>query len=78
MVSLSRLETGWRVCRGLNVSDNALFGKEILVACPNRGAACGRSRGENRILVPGDACLRGNAFGYEPVRLSLAAKSCTL
>ena len=23
----------------------------------------------DRVLVPGDACLRGNAFGYEPVRL---------
>ena len=45
IVNLSRLETGWWACRGLNVSDIALFGKEILVACPNRGAACGRSRG---------------------------------
>ena len=23
----------------------------------------------DRVLVPGDACLRGIAFGYEPVRL---------
>ena len=46
MVSLSSLETGWWACRGLNVSDNALFDKEILVACFYRGAACGRSRGE--------------------------------
>ncbi len=23
----------------------------------------------DRVLVPGDACLRGTAFGYEPVKL---------
>jgi hypothetical protein len=25
----------------------------------------------DRFLVPGDACRRGTAFGYEPVRLEL-------
>jgi hypothetical protein len=27
-----------------------------------------RTACRNRFLVPGDACLRGTAFGYEPVR----------
>jgi len=43
---------GWRACRGLNVSDNALM--------------TGRFS-----LGTGDACLRGIAFGYGPVRLKL-------
>lgn len=67
---------GWWVCRGLNVSDNALYGKVIVLA--PTGEACGRSWND-RFLVPRDAFRRGNAFGYEPVRLkSRRAESCML
>ena len=43
-------------------SDNALFGKDDLSAVPPRGSL--RSLSDpDCVLVPGDACRRGTAFG---------------
>ena len=56
------------MCRGLNVSDKALFGKEIWMFALSMGGHAVASR-VDRVLVPGDACLRGTAFGYEPAEL---------
>ena len=53
---------------GLTYSDNALFGKDDSSAVPMGGSL--RSHTDLiAFLVPGDACRRGTAFGYEPVRL---------
>jgi len=53
---------------GLTYSDNALFGKDDSSAVPSGGSL--RSHTDRiAFLVPGDACRRGTAFGYEPVRL---------
>ena len=56
------------MCRGLNVSDKALFGKEIWMFALSMGGHAAATK-VDRVLVPGDACLRGIAFGYEPVKL---------
>jgi hypothetical protein len=55
---------------GLTYSDNALFGKADSIAVPSEGQFAVAVRSD-RFLVPGDACRRGTAFGYEPVRLEL-------
>ena len=52
---------GWRACRGLNVSDDALMTRVF--------APPGGSMARSKSLGTGDACRRGTAFGYEPVRL---------
>jgi hypothetical protein len=57
---------------GLTYSDNALFGKDDSIAVPPGGGLRSLIRSD-RFLVPGDACRRGTAFGYEPVRLKLLA-----
>ena len=44
-------------------SDNAQFGKEILVACPNRGASCGRLCIRSLSLFQEMLGRRGTAFG---------------
>lgn len=52
---------------GLTYSDNALFGKDDSSAVPMGGSL--RSHTDRiAFLVPGDACRRGTAFGYEPGR----------
>ena len=61
------------MCRGLNVSDNALFGKEIWMFALSMGGHAVATR-VDRVLVPGDACLRGTAFGYEPVKLKFGRR----
>lgn len=43
----------------------------MIQALSLRGAASGRIQIGSLSLVPGDACRRGTAFGYEPVRLKL-------
>ena len=42
----------------------------MIKRCPFGGQLAVAYRSD-RFLVPGDACRRGTAFGYEPVRLKL-------
>jgi hypothetical protein len=44
-------------------SDNAQFGKDIKVACPNRGASCGRLCIRSLSLFQEMLGRRGTAFG---------------
>ena len=74
----------WVVCRFMQRvagvswakpdSDNAQFGKEILVACPNRGASCGRLCIRSLSLFQEMLAVVALHSGLGPVRLNFGSQ----